>query len=356
VRINVASTLAASNQKEKARAVLDQGIRDLANTAPDPNRVSEYVTFFSGLWRLYPERFLESFEAFGSRYPNSDSSRDMIYEIGERKVQLTPIENMIITILRTANMQPELAAKTIGANPGLKAKLDQLGGLDQVFSSSNSLLSGQVLRTYSASLPAPASSKARRANVLPGNSTSQNAQSAVSTVTPEELLRQLRGHAETDPEWVRRKLADACVHKEHFQVLVNLATMAASVDPDLGTIALQVAGGLLSAFDTLQSRATSLRTLVTRSQIMDGAVDPGLLSEGFNLVADLREEEKQREQAGGKAVSGARHPSDDLEIYLIGQTALRDYSAALKRVRSLEDDNLRVRALIQIVQSLTANN
>jgi hypothetical protein len=350
-RIDVATSLASSNQKDQARQILDQGIRDLANVTPDPNQLNDYRMFFEGLWHLYPERFLDTLEAFRVRCPQTDSSNDRIYEIGDKKVQLTPVEAMTVGILKGVQPRPELAARTISANSGLKAKLDQLGGLDRVLSSFLSV-SGPSLREYSAALPvSPASGNIVTTNILPISTAQDN---AASPVTAEDLLKQLMGRAETNPEWVRRKLADACTHKEHFQVLIKLAQGAVSVDPDLGTIALEVAGGLLRAFDTLSSRASALRNLVNISRNIDGAVDSSLWSEGLNLVADLREEEKQQEQANEMPASGALQPSDNLEIYLIGQIALNDYSTAMQRVRSLRDDNLRIRALTSIVQYLTS--
>jgi hypothetical protein len=121
-------------------------------------------------------------------------------------------------------------------------------------------------------------------------------------------------------------------------------------------VAIEVARTLLPAFDNLQEQANSLRTLISASRQVDGEADAGLLRQGLNLVSDLRDEEKKREAASGTAQGSPQyHPSDDLEIYLISQSASDDFNAAMRRARSMEDNSSRIRALVQIAQTLMSN-
>jgi hypothetical protein len=88
----------------------------------------------------------------------------------------------------------------------------------------------------------------------------------------------------------------------------------------------------------------------------EGEVDQGLLKQGMSLVSELREEEKNREQANPpEPNTRVYRQSDDFEIALIGWTAADDLSAALRRTHAMESDSLRIRALVQIAQSLISN-
>ena len=217
------------------------------------------------------------------------------------------------------------------------------------------LSSAPAPKSYPANNPPPV-----MAATLPGAAPNnlQNSAAPEKPLNPSELLRSLRGKAELNPVAVRRKLADTCQKKEHFPVLISLAQVANYTDPDLSSIALDVAHGLLPAFESLQQRSSSLRSLISALRQIEGEVDPTLLREGFILVTELREEEKNKEQAAAPTSSGAGglHPSDDFELFLIAQNALDDFGAALSRVHAIEDEYVRIKALLQIAQALTAYN
>ena len=104
-----------------------------------------------------------------------------------------------------------------------------------------SVFSGSpVVRSYPANAPPPVT-----AATLPG----QTPGGGPGNAPPEqplnftELFRTLRGKAEINPEGVRRTLLDTCQKKEHFSGLLSLAQIAAYSDPDLGSIAVEVARG-----------------------------------------------------------------------------------------------------------------
>ena len=355
-RLSVAAALAAANQKEKARAVLDQAIADLGNRPPDPSKNNEYEAFLRGMVSFYPERCPDALEAYKSLLSRQDNSVNpgVIYVLGEDRVSLNPAEAATLNMVRALYGRPELAAKILSSDPGLRAKLDQLGGIDNILSPSP-LSSAPAPKFYPANNPPPV-----MAATLPGAAPNnlQNSAAPEKPLNPSELLRSLRGKAELNPVAVRRKLADTCQKKEHFPVLISLAQVANYTDPDLSSIALDVAHGLLPAFESLQQRSSSLRSLISALRQIEGEVDPTLLREGFILVTELREEEKNKEQAAAPTSSGAGglHPSDDFELFLIAQNALDDFGAALSRVHAIEDEYVRIKALLQIAQALTAYN
>jgi hypothetical protein len=352
-RITLAQSLINLNQKDKARAVLDQAIADLGQAAPEPGKTGEYESFLRMLASVYPEKSMSALDAYRAALARLGPSGNpgAIYQIGDQRITLDPSESTALSMLRGMYGRPELAMKLLDANPGLRAKLDQIGGVDNFLNPPQ--LSG---------IPTPMPILvAGPTGSIPPNPPPPPEKPA----NPSDLLRTLRGKADSNPELVRRKLSDTYLKKEGFQSLITLAQMATYSDPELSDIALEVAHGLLPLFDSLNQRATSLRSLITALRQCDGEVDPTLLKEGLILVGELREEENQKAQAVLAAPGAVPpavnvnpppnpvvHPSDDLEITLIAQTALDDFGSALRSAHSIKDEGVRIRALMQIVQSL----
>ena len=63
-RSQVAMALINQNQKDKARAVLDQAIEDMGKRPPEPGKNYDYEGFLRELARMYPERFLDAFNTY----------------------------------------------------------------------------------------------------------------------------------------------------------------------------------------------------------------------------------------------------------------------------------------------------
>jgi hypothetical protein len=352
VRTQVASALISSNQREKAKAVLDQAIEEMAKRPPEPGKNYDYENFLRELARLYPEKFLGAFNVYRDMVSrlNLNTNSGMVYQMGDRRVVFNSSETTTLNMLRGLMSRPELSMKLLASMPSLQDKVDQLGGIDNLLSPSGLSL-GSNMVSFPAYMPDPrAGGSAYTIGPDRGAPPDQ-------PVSPSQLLRTLRGQAEVNPESVRRKLADAYRKKEHFASLISLAQMASSQDPELSSIALDVAHSLLPLFDTLQQRSSSFRNLAMVMRQLDGEVDTALLREGFLLANEMQEEEKAKEQEGNRSsgTAGTLRPSDDFKIALIGLSALDDFAAALRYVRTLDGENLKIRALVQITQSLLSN-
>jgi hypothetical protein len=357
-RVMMAMTLLEANQKEKAQKLLDQAITDLGKRAPDPKENGDITNFLNGLANFYPERFLDAFDNYKILLSRQDANANpgMIYQRGDERVSLSPTEVAAVNMLRSLYGKPELTLKLLESNPGLKTKFDRLGGLD------NFLNPGRLSSTFDGSLPmmtypanaVPPTAAAARFRTSAG--VSPNSADPDRSVNSAELLRTLRSKAGSNPGAVRRKLLDTCQKKEHFSVLMMLAQSASYQDPELSSIALEVAHTLLPLFDNLQQRASSLRNLVTTQRQIDGEVDPTLLREGYILAAEMQEEEKNGQQSAPPPAPGVTsfHPSDDFEVFLIAQGALDEFSTALSRAHSIAEDGVRIRALLQIAQLLSS--
>ena len=247
--------------------------------------------------------------------------------------------------MRSLGSRPELSFKLLNSVPGLRDKVEQAGGIDNVLNPASLARYSLILNNLigKSSPPGPTAAGG------PGSHTDPEV-----PPNPSQVLSSLRGKAELDPDLVRRKLEDTFRQKEHFQYLVSLAQMASYQDPDLSTIALDVAQGILPLFENLQERANYVRSLVSTYRQLEGEVPASLLKAGLVLAGEMRRQEDSREQPVPPDVR-LPHPSDDLKIMLMAQSSPEDFNAALRSARALEDDLLQIKALMQIAQTL-ANN
>jgi hypothetical protein len=345
-RSQVAMALINQNQKDKARVVLDQAIEDMGKRPPEPGKNYDYEGFLRELARIYPERFLDAFNTYQGMVARQDTNANssVMVQWGEQRLSLTTAESSAFNIIRSLSFRPELCLKLLNSVPSLRDKIEQVGGIDNVISpSSLSVTASAPYYPAERSNPRPAAAGGRDGSPAPE-----------SLPNPSQLFFSLRGKAELNPDLVRRKLSDTYRQKEHFSHLISIAQMANYQDPDLSSIALDVAQGLLPLFDNLQQRANSLRTLVSSYRQLEGEVPSSLLKEGLILASEMSEEENNREQSAPPGVKVSR-PSDDLKIMLMAQGALEDFNAALRSARALGDDLLRIRALMQICQTLQNN-
>lgn len=258
LRTQVAQGLINSNQKDKAKVLLDQAIIEMSSRPLANGRNWDYENFLGQLARIYPERMIEAFDAYEAALArqSADGIPGLVMQSGDQQVWLTPAESTALNVARNIYNRPELTLDLINSVPGFKSKIDQLGGLDYVLSpGSGGLTANQQVFSY----PVTAADLARGAVPKPVRTTP--ASQPVQSQSPNQLFQSLRGKAETNPEMVRRKLQDTYRKKEDFQLLISLAQVANYQDPDLSSIALQVARGLLPQFENLRQRADNLRNL-----------------------------------------------------------------------------------------------
>jgi hypothetical protein len=345
-RSQVAMALMNQNQKDKARAVLDQAIEDMGKRPPEPGKNYDYEGFLRELARMYPERFLDAFNTYQGMVARQEtnSNSGVMVQWGEQRLPLSATESAALNIIRSLSFRPELCLKLLNSVPSLRDKIEQAGGIDNVISPSSLTVSSSA-PYYPAgrSNPPPAAAGGRDGSPAPE-----------SLPNPSQLFLSLRGKAELNPDLVRRKLSDTYRQKEHFSHLISIAQMANYQDPDFSAIALDLAREMLPLFDNLQQRANSLRTLVSAYRQLEGEVPSSLLKEGLILANEMSEEENNRGQSAPPGVKVPR-PSDDLKIMLTAQGSLEDFNAALRSARALGEDLLRIKALMQIAQTLLSN-
>ncbi len=177
--------------------------------------------------------------------------------------------------------------------------------------------------------------------------------SAAPSVT--DLYESVRGTMAQDPGAVRKKLDEASRNPDQIDALIMLANRATSQEPDLASLALEAAARLLPQVEPLQKRAMAYQSLMRAAHTCDGEVDAQLLQQGLEIVQQLRGEETP--QAPSVRSPGIVTPvrmtglADQLEMSIVAELALQNFSGAMRYVRLMPED-VKLQALLRIIQTL----
>jgi hypothetical protein len=348
VRGRIAQQLAESGNKEQASKILDQALRDLAASTPNPNKGHEYGQLVMHAGAVDPTKASEAFSSLARSAAGMNQTSGGVLTVGERTVELTAGEAVLLNVIQASGGRFDLASKALSQVPDLKAKFDGVGGLEVV-------LSGQNVRFTSSS----GTSSWGRSSAMgmpprgPGSPVffSSNQQYA-----------EVRAAARRDPAAGRQKIAEMAQDPANIDALIQFAQRMNWEDPDLAATALEAARSLLPKVEPKGRRAAAMQMLVRSYRMVEGEVDPGLLKEGFVLASELREETPGKAVGSGVGLSGgtlypggmasSAGPADHLEAMLVAEYARDNFSSALTYVRSIQDAKLKLLALNQMIQSL----
>jgi hypothetical protein len=350
-RGRIAQHLAATGNKEQASKILDQTLRDLAASTLDMKKAHEYGQLMMHTASIDPAKAAEAFASLARSAAGMNQAAGSRLTVGERSIDLTAGEAVLLNTLQAAGGRFDLASKGVAQAPDLKAKLDRIGGIDAVFSSGQrvSLTMGAGMGMRSWGGP----------GMPPGGPGGPNSESS------NQFYSEVREAGRRNPSAGRQKIAEIAQDPASADALIQFAQRVNWEDPDLAVMALDAARALLPKIEPKTRRATNLQMLVRAYRMVDGEVDPGLLKEGFILASDLREEQQGQAAGFGFGVSGgpfpqggmvpygiSAGPADHLEAMLVAEYARDNFAGALTYVRSLQDARLKLLALTQIIQFL----
>ena len=342
MRAQLAVQLVRSNRTDQAYGLIDAAMADFQSRSPDANNFRNFTMFLSQVAAVDPARFMAgvSLLAGASGDLPGGTISGATLTAGDRSVALSSCQYQMLELIRALSGRPELAMKTLHAIPGLKEKLDQIGGIDNFFNPS--LASGGKVSFANSPYGARNPDGSRTDAALPGSDKLSS------------LFKDLKGKAATNPTLVRRKLAAAVTGPGDVDLLINLAQRANYEDPDLSSLAFEAARPLMYQVQPLEKRSNALQSLVRAIRNCEGEVDTELLRDGFLLADQLRQEEREKSPQCA-AASCAIRAADSLEQFLIGETAADDFGGAMKYLQTMPDDETRLRALFGIVGSLRQN-
>jgi hypothetical protein len=330
----LAQQMALKGNRDQALALIDQAIADFQQQSPSAGTLRDFAGLVQQLPDLDPKRFLLAVQLLSQPMTPTASEDSSLIEIAGGTIAISSAESTMLSILRGLANRPELAIAAFNQMPGLKSKLERVGGID-------GFLNRAAPAAYSSAGTAGGSGGKRNADPVPSG----------EEKPPASLLySQLRGKSIKNPMLVRQQLSNAIKDPNQVHVLLSLAQMAYSEDPDLGALALEVAEPLVFQIQVLQPRVAALQNLIQAYRTYEGEVDVNLLREGYILAAKIRAEEQpaKSEIPADRFYSAA----DPLEALLISQTARQDCDAALRYVRTISNDTQKFNLLVQIVQSL----
>ncbi|MGA2261950.1 MAG: hypothetical protein ABSH28_10990 [Acidobacteriota bacterium] len=358
----LATQLNQTGDKAEALKLVDQAIADFKQREPDQRALTTYHSFVTQLPSIDPDRYLM---ALNSLLPALDRQGKPdtggTVTVGDQTMQVTAAEALVIDMCRRLNGRPDLAMKTLNTIPGLKGKLDRLGGIDSIAAGTMGGSQAPVSLNYSID------GTTRTTYNNTGSGISQSTGPAINGVArpipPMDLYQSVHGKLAKDPALVRQKLAEASKTPDQIDGLINLANRAgSSMEADLADLALEAASRLVMQVEPLQRRAGVLQNLISAYQRIDGEVDADLLQKGLSIVAQLRSEEQNKGTANvtpngtGFRVMSANMSSsrvaDRLETALVAELALDNFDSAMSYLRLMPDE-MKLQALLQIVQSLT---
>jgi len=341
IRGQLALQLMRTGQKDQAVKIADQVIADFQQRTPDQRSAQEYASFLQSYGMVDPDRFVDALGALlpvlGKQLPGADYA--MTLRSGDQSAMFTSSESMILNMFRGFQGRPQLAMKTLDSFPDLKAKLDSVGGIDNFLNSGGS--SGSLNITYGN----PSGMGKNNSPTPPG----------AGKDLLSSLYAELRGKSQKDPALVRTKLNEVASNPALLDTLTGLAQRASYEDPDLCSIAVQVAAEQLPRIDPVQRRANILQNLLGAYRQCEGEVDPELLRNGFIIADKLRQEEERANPGNPNRKNAYGSPADQLDATLIAEYARDNYDAAMRFLRSKPDDSIKLLAMLRVLQALRSS-
>ncbi|HEY3132856.1 MAG TPA: hypothetical protein VGL91_25615 [Acidobacteriota bacterium] len=322
VRAQLVSQLLGRNRKEQALKIVDDTVMQFAQSNSDSASFQDFAQFVQQLSWSTPDQFERAFSMMLSHLddPPQPGEQDFRIPVGSHTIELTARESAVLNVFRSMCARPEMTARVLDQVPGLRGKLNPIGGVDYY-------LNPQLWPVKEQ----PAAKDPYRLS--------------------QDWANQARGKASRNPSLLYEKLAELPDAFARVNALITLAQQTAYEDPDFSYQVLQSATPLFPQIESLEQRAQLLQQLMMAYQNLEGEVDAAVLHEGFALLDQLRKNENEKNALKDKPRSGGS-PADQFELALTAQWARSDFEGALRRLNSTADDGFRFRALVGIAQAL----
>jgi hypothetical protein len=347
-------------RKDEALDLVDQTIADFGQSTLDARTIQSYLSFVRMLPNVDSGRYLQAVNVLLSQLsqqagPNTGGT----LTVDGQSIQLSTPEAVLVDLCRGLGGRPDLMTKTLSAIPGLKSKIDSLGGIDDAGRISTTMRLDYALGNTRMSVNSGGVSITSSSPVGARGAATPSVGPSATNVNPAQTASQLypglRGKARKNPSFVSQKLSELAGDPNQIDVLVNLANRASTDDPDLASMALEAASRAVMQVDPLQKRISTLQNLMRTYRMCEGEVSSDLVQMGFRLVQQLREEEKNAASALPPGVT-SRPPggssADRLEASLMAEMALENFEGTMRSVRSMPEEQ-RLLTLVQIVQNLS---
>jgi hypothetical protein len=325
-----------AGKKEDADRLIDQSIKHFAQNPADRDNIREYKNF---LWSASPVLDTAPADAAIKALIANMSKKEYsigcngIFKVYGASINLTCIESEVLDILRRLSSRPELVSRTLDSFSSLKRKLAGFGGIDIIYQygSKSALTITRYGSTETVFQP--------REPDVPEDS--------------EKLLKELSGQAQSNPEYVKRRLKEAA-KKSGIDILVRMAWTNIVGGAELAEMALETARQLNSEESSLQDRADF--AIIQAYRQLEGTVDHELFKNGFLLVDQLKKEESKPKPAQSLEIRMGPclfTKAECLESLLVQDLSKDLFEEAMAHVRSIENRDLKYECLVMIAMALS---
>lgn len=327
-----------SGSKGEALKLIDQMFESFAGRDPNPQVVRAYGSFLNKVALVDPDRYRRGLSLLRPALskPGNPGSGGVL-TVGDQSVTLTWAEAAVVDLCRNTVGSPALAVEALDLIPGLKAKVEAVGFITQV-------INGRPKAAYNFSYS------------LDGRSGGGGGV-PVRQDPAADLYASVRGQSKTNPDLARQKLAEAAPTPDRMNVLTSLAARARVEDPELATMALDLAVQLVKQITPVRNRAVPLQNLLRSYRTIKGKINAELLQEGFSLLNQLNAAEEIRKPTMvrmGSATTMVRSVGSsavEVEATLLAELAIADFAQAIRFVQKIPEDQ-RLVVLVRMVQGL----
>jgi len=317
-RNNLVQQLLNVGADDEARRLLDDSVAATLQTGLDSGSVYYFGQLFSTTAYAFPDRLprlISELDPLLSTIPDDSSTVDLY--AGQAKIPVSNRENLVLSIIRSMTNRPDMVNQLLNLIPGLRQKLEPLGGIDGFLSPGRP--------------PRP-----------PATTSSQYAISEWRSGTISEAsLAELEAG---DPS------------PQEIGELMQAAESLCERDPDRATAIWERLSEILAKKGTIQA-VEYFQSILGASVGCQGALSPRIVEQGNKLLARLRRNQTAAvvQPADSQATPQsdpqfAKEQADRLEALLISAQAIGDFDGAMYLADRLADPVVRYQTYLQIAQ------
>jgi hypothetical protein len=325
-RAAMAEAMMRSGRRDEAVKIVDRMISELGSAEFPQINPDDLSYVAQAIARVSPDRFPDAFRVIvqsASAYPSGGAPS---VTVEDHVILLDISEAVALNLLKDIQQRPALVIRMLDEIPGLRSKLEPIGGIDGVLAAG-----GPVQIAFG--------------NQGSFETTTYYPSDAITG--DQRLFAQLTGK---DAESAREKLAGIDASPAQVYDLCNAAFGLAAENPDLSSSILDRAKKLIDRIDPVTARVPLYQQLLRTTRRCEGEISSELFKQGFALVARLRDENTTRAKPEGTPRRGGS-PGDMLERALLSELAIDDFEAAEKYVKTMPEGQERVSGFLALLES-----
>jgi hypothetical protein len=348
-----------SGQKDEALKLADDTVAAFSRQELTNDAINRYRSFLGQLARVDADRYMRAVDQLLPMLSKLTNPRaGGVLTVGERTLELTAPETVLVSIAVNLSFNSGLAAKTLDLIPGLKRKTDDIGLIDEVL---NRHPASPYNLTYSFD-GVSGGGGGTMPQGGPGSEKYLGLRGRPSGAAPRgQPMPSLVLQGQPAPSTPASVPVSAEMQKmnQEMMLLIGQAKKAGESDPAQAAQILQKAVDLVKQFEPLTRRAVSLQEVMSAYRDILGKPNPELIKEGFTLLSALAEQEKRLPFQPGMITLGSASRTTgsraiDVEASLVSDLAMYSFDEAIHYVRSMPEDQ-RMICLVRIVQALSGN-